>query len=86
MLKQSFRMKKVLAIFLAVLFVVSLTSAAVSAENGNNKEIAMKKVGAMKTEYWNKILYCVFESLFNQQITHISNNQPKIRVYRIKYF
>ena len=47
MLKQSFRMKKVLAVLLAVLFVVSVTSAAVTAEPVVVKE---KKIVATDRE------------------------------------
>ena len=43
MLKQ---MKKTLGILLVVCFLMSVTAAAVNAENGNGKEIAMKKVVA----------------------------------------
>jgi len=45
MLKQ---MKKTLGILLIACFLMSLTVAAVSAETGNSKEIAMKKVVAGK--------------------------------------
>lgn len=43
-------MKKTLSILLLICFLMSVTTAIVSAENGNNKEIAMKKVVAMKTD------------------------------------
>ena len=47
MLKQ---MRKTIGILLAVCFLMSVTAAVVSAENGNGKEIAMKKVVAMRTD------------------------------------
>jgi len=43
-------MKKTLSILLLICFSMSVTAAIVSAENGNNKEIAMKKVVGMKTD------------------------------------
>ena len=43
-------MKKTLSILLLICFLMSVTTAIVSAENGNNKEIAMKKVVAIKTD------------------------------------
>ncbi len=43
-------MKKTLSVLLVICFLMSVTAAVVSAENGNNKEIAMKKVVAMKTD------------------------------------
>ena len=43
-------MKKTLSVLLVICFLMSVTAAAVNAENGNGKEIAMKKVVAMKTD------------------------------------
>ena len=43
-------MKKILGILLAFCFLMSVTAVAVSAENGNGKEIAMKKLVAVKTD------------------------------------
>ena len=43
-------MKKILSFLLVICFLMSVTAAAVNAENGNGKEIAMKKVVAMKTD------------------------------------
>ncbi len=43
-------MKKILSFLLVICFLISVTAAVVSAENWNGKEIAMKKVVAMKTD------------------------------------
>ena len=43
-------MKKTPSVLLVICFLMSVTAAVVSAENGNGKEIAMKKVVTIKTD------------------------------------